>query len=127
MSVDPFPGRIEITAEEWRTYVDGDIPLAAEIVPDWKTKESAFQAKVVKFATEHGWMSYHTWKSANSAPGFPDLVMVRDDRTIFAELKCKPNKPTAMQHQWLNALILAGQETHIWYPEDFETIEEVLS
>lgn len=49
--------------------------------------EAAFQQKVEQLAGHCGWRIYHTHDSRRSAAGFPDLVMVRDVRLIFAELK----------------------------------------
>jgi hypothetical protein len=127
---DPFAGKTEISAEEYRAFVDGrypDFPPIEETAPAWQTSETAFQAKVVKYATEHGWMSYHTWKSANSSPGFPDLVMIRGDRIVVAELKVGTNKVTKDQRAWLDAFDGAGIIPHVWRPDDVEFIEEVLA
>jgi hypothetical protein len=129
---DPFDGRSEITADEYQSWLSQGSPAAlippapVEAIEDWRTSVKKFQAKVVKFAIEHGWMSYHTWKSANSAPGFPDLVLVRGRCLIFAELKVEPNKPTKDQREWLTALDLAGAETYLWYPRMWDAIETVL-
>lgn len=143
MSEDPFAGRHEITAEEYRAYLSSAgqtvfvPPVAGDAVPDWQTNEKAFMAKVVKFATEHGWEDiYHTYRSASSSPGFPDLVMGRGWRLEVAELKVGDNKPTRQQERWLDrfrAIAGAARErgfdgigVRVWWPEDVEEIEEVL-
>lgn len=48
------------------------------------------------------------------AAGFPDLVMVRGDRIVFAELKAKRGILEESQREWLSALEKAGGEVHIW-------------
>ena len=64
------------------------------------------------------------------AKGFPDLVLVRGARLIFAELKAgrKPceSLPTPEQKAWLDALRLVA-ETYLWTPKDWKTIEEILA
>lgn len=50
--------------------------------------EAAFMQKVVSLAGFCGWLVYHTHRSDRSPAGFPDLVMVRGSRLLFAE--CKP-------------------------------------
>jgi hypothetical protein len=85
-------------------------------------------AKVVKYATDHGWRVSHTYNSANSEPGVPDLEMLRRGVLVKAELKVPGNKPTKDQRWWLDELALVGGNTHVylWYPDDWSTIEEVL-
>ena len=40
--------------------------------------EKKFQAAVLQIANMYGWLAYHTHDSRRSAPGFPDLVLVRN-------------------------------------------------
>lgn len=89
--------------------------------------ERSFQAQVVALATLLGWRSYHSWSSLHSAGGFPDLVLVRRPRVIFAELKSERGKTSADQLDWLNDLGMSGQETYIWRPSSWQEIEKVLS
>ena len=89
--------------------------------------EREFQAKVVEHAKASGWLVYHTWNSQNSAAGFPDLVMVRrDGRLIFAELKREGKTTSAAQQQWIHQLTTAGQEVYLWRPSDWDSIIETL-
>jgi hypothetical protein len=139
--MDPFAGRSEISSEEYAAWRGAGsptvlVPPVGEAVPDWQTSEKAFMAKVVGFATEHGWLSYHTHKSANSAPGFPDLVMVRGGSLEFAELKVGTGKPTKQQERWFGALWelegiastygFDGIGVRLWYPDDWQEIERTL-
>ena len=90
------------------------------------TRERDFQRSVVELAELYGWMIYHTYDSRRSNPGFPDLVMVRDNRVIFAELKTMKGKVTKHQERWLEALAKTQVEVKLWRPSDINDIEEVL-
>jgi hypothetical protein len=72
---------------------------------------------------------YHTHDSRHSEPGFPDLVMVRPPRIIFAELKMKKGKVSEHQKRWLDGLAeIQGIEVYTWrYPDDIDTILETLA
>jgi len=75
-----------------------------------------------------GWLVYHTFNSSKSDPGFPDLVLVRDGRIVYAELKTEKGRLTKHQRDWLKALDDAGQEVYVWRPSDWDhgRIQEVL-
>ncbi len=84
--------------------------------------------------TAHGWRT----AVAGDGKGFPDLVLVRDDRLIFAELKAGRGKCTEEQDAWLRALAAvawgpdmpAGRirvcEWHADSDSDWAQIERVL-
>jgi hypothetical protein len=88
--------------------------------------EKEFQAWVVKYAKERGWECFHVFDSRKSAEGFPDLVMLREERQVVAELKMPGKKPTAAQRKWLKLFERVGAETFTWWPWDAERIQEVL-
>lgn len=91
--------------------------------------EKAFTSQVIHEADLSGWTSYHTYNSQRSQPGFPDLVMVRGSRLIFAELKMGQNtKLTTDQEIWLGALrSVPHVETYLWrYPNDVDEVLRVL-
>lgn len=88
--------------------------------------EAAFQQQVEDVATRYGWLIYHTHDSRRSRAGFPDLVMVKGSRVVYAELKKAGNYPTAEQRTWLKALHLAGQEVTVWWPKDLPSIIQTL-
>jgi hypothetical protein len=53
-------------------------------------------------ARAFGWRRYHTFLSKHSPAGFPDEVLVRPPRLIFAELKSdhgrlKPEQATVLR------------------------------
>lgn len=70
----------------------------------------------------------HGWRTPISGPmgaGWPDLLMVRGDRLIVAELKRDGAKPTHEQVRVLD--LLAGvAEAHVWRPADWSAVEVAL-
>lgn len=91
--------------------------------------ESAFQAQVKRLAIACGWLYYHTNNSERSDKGFPDTVMVRDDRVIFAELKLDRNysEPSIDQQVWLAALAATPVEVYLWRPSMIAEIRDTLN
>ena len=73
-------------------------------------------------ARTFSWLAYHTHDSRHSAAGFPDLVLVRGESIIYAELKSERGKVTAAQQEWLDALAATGTETHVWRPSDQDDV-----
>ena len=90
----------------------------------WSEKE--FQARVIAEAELNGWLVYHTYDSRRSQKGFPDLVLVRDQETIFAELKSESGLLRGDQCKWRDALINAQQVWRLWRPSDINEILRIL-
>ncbi len=89
--------------------------------------EEEFQAQILDLARMSGWRCYHTFDSRRSAPGFPDLVLVREPVLVFAELKTDTGRLRPEQREWLEALRrCGGVEARLWKPSDFEEIERML-
>src|SRR5262249_31803425 len=88
--------------------------------------EKEFQAQVVQLARLLRWRVYHTYDSRRSAPGLPDLLLVRE-RVLWAELKTESGRVTPAQRAWIEALAAAGQEVRLWRPRDWPTIQAVLT
>ena len=90
--------------------------------------ENQLQDSVRELAKVFGWLHYHTHNSKGSEPGFPDSVMVRGKRIVFAELKSEDGTVTDAQDEWLMALRTAGIETHVWRPGHWKSgqIEKLL-
>lgn len=87
--------------------------------------EEELQDAVIEAAQLQGWVCVHHrparteagWRTAiQGQKGFPDLVLARDGRVIFAELKSAKGKPTADQLIWLEAL---GDLARLWRPADW--------
>lgn len=90
--------------------------------------EKHFQAQVLELARLSGWRCYHTFDSRRSAPGFPDLVMVRPPVVLFAELKSEGGRLRPEQAAWLDALKACERvEARLWRPGDWPEIEEMLA
>jgi hypothetical protein len=78
-------------------------------------------------AAAFGWRRYHTWLAKHSPAGFPDEVLVRPPRLLFAELKSERGKLKPDQEAWLEALrAVPSVEVYVWRPADIDAIAEVL-
>ena len=90
--------------------------------------EKQFERQVKDLAKIFGWLYYHTWRSIHSPAGFPDVVMVRGNRIICAELKSEKGKVSPAQQEWLDALKETPVEVFLWYSSDdiLEEIAEIL-
>ena len=112
--------------------------------------EKQFEGQVKDLAKLFGWRYYHTWRSIHSPAGFPDCVMVRAPRLVFAELKSEIGKLTPDQEAWLLDLkecvkhvsalpielgkrqrvvigsLIPTLEVYLWKPSQFDEIQEVL-
>lgn len=72
------------------------------------------------------WRTYHTLRSKGSEPGFPDLVLVRPPRLIFAELKSDRGRLSRAQREWRADLEACGVEAYTWRPSERSHIEAIL-
>jgi hypothetical protein len=88
--------------------------------------EAQFLAQVRKAAKLLGWATYHVHDSRRSEAGFPDLVLTRRPRVIFAELKSDRGKVTPQQRAWMDELRACGQEVYLWKPSYWPAIEKLL-
>jgi uncharacterized linocin/CFP29 family protein len=104
--------------------------------------EEAWQNQVIDLAKLFKWHVHHGrpartgsggWATAiQGHKGFPDLVLARDGRVIFAELKTDDPRSRLRPEQaaWLDALGLDqlrdGPEVYVWRPRDRRTVEEKL-
>lgn len=86
-----------------------------------------FQNSILQLATLLGWKHFSVYDSRKSDRGWPDLVLVRPPRLLFAELKVKKDKVKPAQQEWLDVLAASGTtEVFVWRPSDWETIEDIL-
>jgi hypothetical protein len=108
----------------------GDVRLvrgAAHLEPPPLLSEAAFQAAVRRVAKGYGWAVMHVHDSRRSPAGFPDLVLVRNNLCIYAELKTADGVVTLQQWHWLKALgAVEKTEAFLWRPSDMPEIVERL-
>ncbi|HJZ58386.1 MAG TPA: VRR-NUC domain-containing protein [Gemmataceae bacterium] len=105
--------------------------------PSGDDDEETFTRRVIAFAQEHGWRAIHLrpartasgWRTAVSGngKGFPDLLLVRGEELLVAELKVGKNRPTPEQRTWLAAFAAAGVRAYTWRPTDWMAIEKALT
>ena len=99
--------------------------------------ERDFQDNVIELAQTLGWVVHHDrparqgegWVTPiQGDPGFPDLVLAKGGRVIFAELKSEKGKVTDDQEAWLLELPNGYPESNVfvWRPSDLEQIQKVL-
>jgi hypothetical protein len=112
--------------------------------------EEGFKNRIIEYAHLKGWLVHHDrpaktskgWRTAiQGDEGFPDLVLARDGRVIFAELKSEKGRVSREQRAWMEALPWrvhwpvpqkGGEATRIfsavavWRPSDWPQIVELL-
>ncbi len=99
--------------------------MAPRTTPDRLT-EAQWMRQFRELAQTLGWTFYHPWLSRFSPRGFPDCVICRPPRLIFAELKTDTGRLTPDQERWIEMLRACGQEAYVWRPRDWDDIVKVL-
>ena len=99
-------------------------------------REDHLQQQVIDLARLTGWKVAHFrpaktergWRTPvqGDGVGFPDLILIRGQRIIAAELKSDTGRTTLEQDDWLTLFHTAGAETYVWRPRDWDTIERLL-
>jgi len=132
----PVPAPLHLPLPPGHPHADGPEELVPRSEP-----EAVFQARMEAYASERGWSYMHLipvpsrvgWRTPYAGTlgkGWPDLFMVRGDRAVAAELKRDKAAKKATkedQKRVLSLLGLAGVETYLWCPDDWEEIESVLA
>ena len=93
--------------------------------------EASFQKSVIELAELHRWRIYHVANvkgrlRSKTSEGFPDLVLARPRRLVFAELKLEGKDPSLEQEIWHALLRSVGAEMYVWRPADWRDIEAIL-
>lgn len=104
-----------------------------------KTPENDFMRQVMELAKLYGWKVAHfgasvrvvgksrTFVGDKDAAGFPDLVLVKGEHLIIAELKAPKGVLSGAQKEWLCALAETDAEVYLWRPEDWVDIQQILA
>lgn len=112
----------------WTELHDGRVRRCPTCTPQPRLTEKQWQQRVTDLATLRGWLVFHPLVSRGSAPGWPDLCMVRDGQLIFAELKTDTGRVTPDQQAWLDKLAaVAGVTAQVWRPAHWPQIVRTLS
>lgn len=92
-----------------------------------RISEKAFQQMVIEAATYLGWAHFHPHDMRRSDSGWPDLVLVKPPRIVFAELKAENGRVSQAQRIWLDVLAeVEGAIAETWRPCDWDHVLEVL-
>ena len=60
--------------------------------------------------------------------GFPDLVLVREDRLLFIEVKSAKGRLSEWQKEWITLLRGTGKcEVYVFFPEDWGNLLSILT
>lgn len=104
--------------------------------------EDEFKDAVVELAQRTGWLVMHTrpartnkgWRTPLQGDrGFPDLVLVKRPRVIFAELKSQRGSLTIDERRWMDELYQVADESNgivtavVWRPSDWDAIADLLT
>lgn len=131
------------TEDEQRLIAQGATVRYAQVRPPAHlpsgagSTEAAFTREVIAFARQHGWRVAHfrpartqagRWVTAvqGDGKGFLDIVAVRGERIVVAELKVGKNRLTPEQLAWLNVWSATPAEVYVWRPAQWPEIHRVL-
>lgn len=94
--------------------------------------ERELQDQILAEAKTYNWLVFHDNDSRRNNAGFPDLVLVKDGKIIFAELKRESKRAKLRDDQviWIEELGRASGENvmvAVWRPSDRDRIWAVLS
>lgn len=81
--------------------------------------ESTIQSNIIKKLTNNGWLIIKVIKC--NLNGIPDLVCLKDGRTVFIEVKSEKGKPSELQKFRIKQLKELGFEAIV-----VKSVEEVL-
>ena len=101
----------------------------------WRAiSEKDWQNQFGQMAMFLGWKYYHApdnrpvhGRIQNVVAGFPDCVLVKGKRLIFAELKKETGVVSEAQQLWLDALTATGVEVYVWRPSQMREVQQILS
>ncbi len=68
------------------------------------TEEKDYQAQIVEAAELEGWHVFHVYDSRRSAPGNPDLELIRGATMLRLEVKSEKGKVKLPQQAYIDRL-----------------------
>ena len=107
--------------------------LAAFVI---ELSEAEFQSQVTHLAETLGWDWMHVVTTGKGrhfpirgtiTAGWPDLVLIKGHRIIYAELKRQNQALDPMQRQVMEKIARTGAECYVWRPSGFAELTELLS
>jgi hypothetical protein len=113
-------------------------PLFPAVCGMPRITEAEFIDQVLQLAKLHGWRRAHfrparTRKGYRTpvqgdGKGFPDLVLIHEERGLFIAAECKVgnNRASPEQKAWLRAFRSVGAQTFVWWPKDWAVIVKLL-
>ena len=98
--------------------------------------EADFKKQVIDTAQALGWLVHSDPDSrqVKGNPGFPDLVLAKNGKVIFAELKRDKGRLSPHQRGWIKAFVEYDSRmlfsymprADVWRPRDYEQIKRLL-
>ena len=104
--------------------------------------EPAFQAQVIGLLRVYRWSLIYHAPDGGHAPGasgrrvaggqipegrgFPDLLAVKGERLLVAELKTNTGRLRPGQQDWLHGFHRAGAEAYLWKPAQWDEIHDII-
>jgi hypothetical protein len=88
--------------------------------------EAQFQQRITDLCDWLHVKWHHETDSRRSKAGFPDLVLCGPRGIAFVELKTEKGKVTKAQTEWLESIAVAGGNSMVWRPSQWEAIERFL-
>ena len=98
------------------------MPNPTAFIP--RLTEAQFQRQVIDLAKLNGYtLIYHTHDSRRSQPGFPDLVLISEQRgrALFRELKTETGRVSPAQFSWVSGMLMAKLDVGVWRPSDLKS------
>ena len=98
--------------------------------------ESDLMESIMQYAELKGWAYMHAYDSRRvkcyhpdmpeAKGGFPDLMLIRDNRLLFVEVKAEWGRLTVRQERWADSIRKAQIECAIVRPSNWDEFRKVL-
>lgn len=88
--------------------------------------EKQWQRLVTDTADLFRWKWAHFPQMAGNPKGWPDLVLMKNGKTVYAELKTEKGQVSPAQRAWHDDCLLYGIIVYVWRPSDWPRVVKVL-